>query len=86
MLICSLLDIAGLPIVNSFLENIGVLSQAYYLEHATLYVTDGSWKTIHPSKKGVKEYVTEEVVTSSPNELLYVILLLINSKGISKRS
>jgi len=54
MLICSLLDIAGLPIVNSFLENIGVLSQAYYLEHATLYVTDGSWKTVHPSKKGVK--------------------------------
>jgi|SRR5215469_4189657 len=33
---------------DSFLENIGILSQAYDLEHATLYVTEGSWKTIHP--------------------------------------
>jgi CBS domain-containing protein len=35
-------------------------------------------------KKRVKEYMTKEVVTSSPNELLYVILLLMNSKGISR--
>jgi len=35
-------------------------------------------------KKRVKEYMTKDVVTSSPNELLYVILLLMNSKGISR--
>jgi CBS domain-containing protein len=35
-------------------------------------------------KKRVKEYMTKEVITSSPNELLYVILLLMNSKAISR--
>lgn len=35
-------------------------------------------------KKRVKEYMTKEVITSSPNELLYTVLLLMNSKKISR--
>jgi hypothetical protein len=49
MLICSLLDIGGLPIDDAFLEDMGLLREAYSLEHATLYQpSTGSWKTIHP--------------------------------------
>ena len=48
-LVCSLLDIAGLPITETFLKDIGFLREAYSLEYATLYQpTKGSWKTIHP--------------------------------------
>ncbi len=49
MLVCSLLDIASLPITDELLQNIGLLRDAYNLENATLYQpSTGSWKTIHP--------------------------------------
>ena len=49
MLICSLLDIANLPITEKLLERMEILSHAYDLEHAMLYqYSEGLWKTIHP--------------------------------------
>jgi tetratricopeptide (TPR) repeat protein len=49
MLVCSLLDIGSLPITDELLQNMGLLTDAYNLENATLYQpTTGSWKTIHP--------------------------------------
>ncbi len=48
VLICSLLDIANLPITDKMLESMGVLKSAFDLEHALLYQSsDGLWKTIH---------------------------------------
>lgn len=48
VLICSLLDIANLPITDKLLESMGVLNSAFDLEHALLYQSsDGLWKTIH---------------------------------------
>jgi tetratricopeptide (TPR) repeat protein len=49
MLICSLLDIANLPITEKLLERMEVQGHAYDLEHAMLYqYSEGLWKTIHP--------------------------------------
>jgi tetratricopeptide (TPR) repeat protein len=56
MLVCSLLDIGGLPITDELLQEIKVqdqdirlLREAYNLRNATLFQpTKGSWKTIHP--------------------------------------
>jgi tetratricopeptide (TPR) repeat protein len=48
MIICSLLDIANLPITDKLLESMGVLSYAYELEKATLHqYSEQSWSTIH---------------------------------------
>ena len=48
IIVCSLLDIANLPITDKLLEQIDILSTAYALEHAMLYqYSDGLWKTIH---------------------------------------
>ena len=49
MLVCSLLDIASLPITDVFLQSAGFLREAHGLKNATLYQsTDGTWNTIHP--------------------------------------
>ena len=49
MLVCSLLHIGSLPITDELLQQIGLLREAYDLEHATLYQpSKGYWKTIHP--------------------------------------
>jgi tetratricopeptide (TPR) repeat protein len=49
MLICSLLDIANLPITEKLLERMEIQGDAYDLEHAMLYqYSGGLWKTIHP--------------------------------------
>jgi tetratricopeptide (TPR) repeat protein len=48
VLICSLLDIANLPITDQLLQSMAILSHAYELEHAMLYQYLGFWKTIHP--------------------------------------
>jgi tetratricopeptide (TPR) repeat protein len=49
ILICSLLDIGNLPITDNLLEEMDLLTHAYYLEHALLYQnSEGLWKTIHP--------------------------------------
>src|SRR5215831_1406196 len=49
MLVCSLLDLAGLPIDDKLLEDIGILREAYGLEHKTLYRScEGTWNTMHP--------------------------------------
>ncbi len=49
VLVCILLDNANLPITDKLLEKIGILNNAYDLEHAMLYqFTGGFWKTIHP--------------------------------------
>ena len=42
------IDIVGLPITDAFLEKTGLLKEAYNLEHATLYSSEGFWKTLHP--------------------------------------
>jgi tetratricopeptide (TPR) repeat protein len=48
-LICSLLDIANLPVTDQLLESMQVLTHAYDLEHAILYqYSEGLWRTIHP--------------------------------------
>jgi tetratricopeptide (TPR) repeat protein len=48
-LVCSLLDIANLPITDKLLERMEIQDHAYDLEHAMLYqYSEGSWKTIHP--------------------------------------
>ena len=48
ILVCSLLDIANLPITDKLLEKMDLLSTAYALEHAILYqYSEGLWKTIH---------------------------------------
>jgi tetratricopeptide (TPR) repeat protein len=36
------------PITDAFLEKTGLLKEAYNLEHATLYSSEGFWKTLHP--------------------------------------
>ncbi len=49
VLVCSLLDIANLPITDQLLQRMEILSHAYDLEHAMLYQYFGElWKTIHP--------------------------------------
>jgi tetratricopeptide (TPR) repeat protein len=48
MLVCSLLDIANLPITDKLLEAVGLLEYACDLHRATLYQYSESWKTIHP--------------------------------------
>ena len=49
MLVCSLLDIAGLPISEELLEDMDLLNYAVDLEGATLYSQPViGWKTIHP--------------------------------------
>ena len=48
IIVCSLLDIANLPITDKLLEKMDIISTAYDLEHAMLYqYSDGLWKTIH---------------------------------------
>jgi hypothetical protein len=48
-LACSLLHIGNQPITDAFLEGIGLLREAYKLEHAILYQpSKGIWETIHP--------------------------------------
>jgi tetratricopeptide (TPR) repeat protein len=48
IIVCSLLDIANLPIPDKLLEKMDIISTAYDLEHAMLYqYSDGLWKTIH---------------------------------------
>jgi tetratricopeptide (TPR) repeat protein len=49
ILVCSLLDIANLPITDKLLERMEILNHAYDLEHTMLYqYSGGLWKTIHP--------------------------------------
>jgi tetratricopeptide (TPR) repeat protein/GTPase SAR1 family protein len=48
MLVCSFLDIGGLPITDGLLQDMGILREVYNIKNATLYrPTEGSWKTIH---------------------------------------
>lgn len=49
MLVCSLLDMANLPISERLLEDMEILEYAVvYLDGATLHFSDLTWKTIHP--------------------------------------
>ena len=49
MLVCSLLDIGGLPITDAFLGDLRLLREAHSLNHVTLYQPSrGTWKTMHP--------------------------------------
>ena len=48
-LICSLLDIANIPITDKLLEKMDIQKYAFDLEHVLLnQYSEGLWKTIHP--------------------------------------